>query len=299
MAGQVSDSKSTLLKKNILVIILSVILVAMVVLYFVQRSGYNEIVGQLITQKDSIKTELQHMMVENDSVKTDNEMLNQNLAVTQKRIKDLLNEVEQVKKVSYQEITNYQNQVNTLRGIMRDLYAQIDSLNERNKVLFAENVEVKQRFNEERDKNQELEKEKQKLEQTVKKAQMLEALQLKATGLTPRDNETVKVAKAQKLMVSFTLSKNLTAKRGSKNIYIRILRPDQLLLIESEKNVFQFENMKIPYSAVREVNYEGNELPVNIFWDNAGKTPLIAGTYTIDVFADEHNIGTTTLVMRQ
>jgi len=71
------------------------------------------------------------------------------------------------------------------------------------------------------------------------------------------------------------------------------MRPDQLLLVESQSALFEFEDLKIPYSAKREVNYEGNELPVNIFWDNSGHEPLIPGTYTIDVFADGYNIGTT------
>ena len=51
--------------------------------------------------------------------------------------------------------------------------------------------------------------------------------------------------------------------------------------------------MKIPYSAMREVEYEGNELPVSIYWDNSRESPLIPGKYTVDVFADGRNIGAT------
>jgi len=286
-------------KKNILVISLLLILIAMVVLYFYQRNDYQFIVGQLNNEKDSIRSELMHMMAENDSIKTDNVSLNENLMLTQSKIKDLLKEIDQVKKVSYEEISSYQNQVNTLRNIMRDLYTQIDSLNERNKVLYAENQEVKQLILEERDKSQQLEKEREQLQQTVKKAQMLEALNLRVTGLTPRERESMKVAQIQKLQVSFSLSKNLTAKRGNKPIYMRIMRPDQLLLIESEQNLFAFENMNIPYSAMREVIYEGEELPVNIYWDNTGKELLPPGTYTVDLFADGDNIGSGTFMLKR
>ena len=87
--------------------------------------------------------------------------------------------------------------------------------------------------------------------------------------------------------------KNQTAKRGAKNIYVRIQRPDQILLLKSEKDIFKFEDMKIPYSAMREVEYEGNDLPVSIYWDNSGAAPLMPGKYTVDVFADGKNIGTT------
>jgi archaellum component FlaG (FlaF/FlaG flagellin family) len=46
---------------------------------------------------------------------------------------------------------------------------------------------------------------------------------------------------------------------------------------------------------MREVNYEGMDLPVAIYWDNAGESPLMIGTYSIDLFADGNNIGTTSI----
>lgn len=284
-------------KKNILIIVLSVILLAVVTMFILQRSDHLTIIEELNVEKDSIKVELQQMVVNYDSLKTDNDELNSNLLVTQNQIKNLLVEVEQIKRASVQEITGYRNQVNTLKNVMMDLYHQIDSLNERNKLLYAENLEVKQMYSEEKNRNEELVKEKAQLEQTVKKAQILEALDLQGTGLNPRDKETNKIARTQKLMVSFTLSKNLTAKRGTKNIYVRIMRPDQLLLIESANSLFRFEDLQIPYTAMREVNYEGMELPINIYWDNTGKEALLPGTYTIDVFADGYNIGTASFVM--
>ncbi len=279
--------------KDIVVIFLVIVLAVMVVLYFTKRNEHNKIVSELNAEKDSIKVELSQMLINYDSLKTNNEQLNENLLMTQSEIKNLLVEIEQVKRASVIEVSNYKDKVNTLRGIMKDLYNQIDSLNERNKILYAENVEVKQRYTAVQSKNEQLTKEKDELAQTVKMAQILEALSLRISGLNPRDKETDRISKTQKIMVSFTLSKNLTAVRGAKNIYVRIMRPDQLLLVESQSALFEFEDLKIPYSAKREVNYEGNELPVNIFWDNSGHEPLIPGTYTIDVFADGYNIGTT------
>jgi len=278
--------------KDFLVILLTIVLVIVVVMFFKQRNENNEMVTQLNTEKDSVKTELTRMLVNYDSLKTNNEEVNQHLLLTQNEIKNLLVEVEQVKRASYAEVSDYKDKVNTLRNIMKDLYNQIDSLNERNKILYAENLQVKQKYTDEKSKNEVLVKEKNELVQTVKKAQILEAMDLKVTGLTPRDKETERVAKTQKIMVSFTLSKNLTAVRGPKQVYIRIMRPDQLLLVGNEGDLFQFEDLQIPSTAKREVNYEGMELPVNIFWDNLGHDPLKPGIYTVDVFADGYNIGT-------
>lgn len=285
--------------RNVIVIVLTLILAALVVMYMKEKDEHEEIVVQINNEKDSIKTELSKMLVNYDSVKTNNDKLNQNLLMTQTEIKNLLNQVEQVKQASYEEVAQYRNKVTTLRGIMKDLYNQIDSLNERNKILYAENIEVKRQISDEKNKNEQLVKEKDELVQTVKKAQILDAFDLKVTGLTTKDKVSDRASKTQKLMVGFSLSKNLTTPRGLKNIYVRIMKPDQLLLVNKEGGVFNFEDLTIPYSASREINYEGNELPVNIYWDNTGHEPLIPGTYTIDVFADGYNIGTTTFLLKK
>lgn len=285
--------------KNILVIVLSAVLVVLLILFFWQMHEHNKLTGQLNAEKESLQSELQTMVSNYDSLKIDNEELSEDLFVAQSKTKNLLMEIEQVKKASYEEITSYRNQVTTLRGIMRDLYTQIDSLNERNKILYAENQAVREQYSEVKSQNEQLSKEKQELEQTVKQAQILEAINLSVIGLSPNNRETNKAAKVQKLQVNMTLSKNNTAKRGAKDIYVRIMRPDQLLLTQSEADVFHFENLKIPFSAKREVNYEGMELPINIFWDNSGHPQLPAGSYTVDVFADGYNIGTATFVLRK
>ena len=132
-----------------------------------------------------------------------------------------------------------------------------------------------------------------KLEQTVTLAAQLEASGLHASGISAKGKEMVKSGRIDKVKIDFILSKNLTAKRGAKNIYVRIQRPDQILLMKSEKDLFKFEDMKIPYSAMREVEYEGSELPVSIYWDNSKSAPLMGGRYTVDVFADGRNIGST------
>jgi FtsZ-binding cell division protein ZapB len=290
----IQDSVSTKDKRNnLIVIVLAVLLLAVTVMFFVQRGKHHSVELELNMEKDSIAAELTQMVNGYDSLKTENDALNQNIELAQIKVKDLLSEVEQVKSASYQQISKYRDEMTTLRKIMRDYVVQIDSLNQKNQRLMAENRDVKQQYAEARDVNEQLQQEKKKLEQTVTLAAQLEAVGMHATGINKKGNEQNRAAKIEKIKIDFTLSKNLTAKRGAKNIYVRIQRPDQILLMKSEKDVFRFEDLKIPYSTMREVEYEGNELPVSIYWDNTGEAPLMTGVYTIDLFADGNNIGTT------
>ncbi len=280
-------------RNNLIVIILSVIIVILACLFFWQRSSYKTDAALIRAEKDSIASELTKMVTGYDSIRSENDSLNKTISFAQTKVKDLLLEVGQVKNVSYQQITKYREEVTTLRNIMRDYIVQIDSLNQKNQRLMDENLNVKQQVTEVRGINQQLEEDKKKLEQTVTLAAQLEATGLRATGITAKGKEQVKSNKIEKVKIDFTLNKNQTAKRGSKNIYVRIQRPDQILLMKSNTDVFKFEDMKIPYSAMREVEYEGNDIPISIYWDNSGQSPLIPGKYTVDVFADGKNIGTT------
>ena len=282
-------------RNNIIVVILSVILVVVIVLFFIQRSEHKSALTGLKAEKDSIQSELAQIATSYDSLRTENDTINGQLFMAQEKVRDLMLEIEQTKRVSVQKINEYQKQVNTMRGIMRDFVTQIDSLNRRNQQLLEENTQVKEQYKQAEIKNEQLSQEKDKLEKNLQRAAQLEVRELIAEGMNSRNKETKFANRTDKIRISFVLNSNITAKRGPKNIYVRIMRPDQLLLSKSPGDLFQFEDLKIQYSAMREVNYEGMDLPVAIYWDNTGESPLMIGTYTIDLFADGNNIGTTSI----
>jgi FtsZ-binding cell division protein ZapB len=291
----IPKQKSKNLRNNIIVIALSAILVVLLVLFFMQRREHNMIMKDITAEKDSIQNELTQIVAGYDMLKTENDTINEQLVIAQSKVRDLLIEVEQTKRVSYEKISDYQKQVTTLRGIMRDFVVQIDSLNKRNEQLMAENTQVKEQFKQSEIEKEQLSQEKDNLQKNLQRAAQLEARELIAEGLNSRNKETKFANRTVIIRISFVLGKNVTSKRGPKNIYVRIMRPDQLLMTKSPNDLFQFEDLRIPFSAMREVNYEGQDLPVNIFWDNNGEGPLMVGTYTIDLFADGNNIGTTSI----
>lgn len=285
-------------RNNIIVIALSVLLVGVVVLYFLQNREHKSILNELDAEKDSIQVELNHLVTSYDSLETVSDTLSEQLFVAQTKVKDLLVEVEQTKKVSLEKINGYQKQVTTLRGIMRDFVVQIDSLNRRNEELMAENLEVKEQYKQSETEKQQLSEEKQQLEQNLQRASRLQVRELRAEPLNTRSQTTRFARRTDKIRIYFILGENVSAKRGPKNIYARIMRPDELLLSKSENNLFRYEDLEIQYSAMREVVYEGHDLPAAIFWDNSNEPELMTGEYTVDIFADGYNIGTTTFELR-
>ena len=293
-----STKKKKDLRNNIIVIALSVVLVAVLVLFFMQRSEHGSVVKEMRMEKDSIQFQLTQIAASYDSMKTENDTLNEQLFVAQAKVKDLLLEVEQTKKVSISKINDYQKQVTTLRGIMRDFVVQIDSLNRKNEELMAENLQVKQQYQQVEQKNQQLNQEKERLQQNLKIAAKLEARELVAEPLNSHNKETKFAKRTEKIRIYFVLGQNQATPRGAKSIYARIMRPDQLLMSKSSNDLFRFEDLKIQYSAMRDVVYEGKDLPVAIFWDNTNEPELMTGTYTINLFADGNEIGETTFELQ-
>jgi len=285
-------------RNNLIIIFLSILLLAVVVVFFVQRNENRKLLDALNQEKVSIQAELGSMMINYDSIHTNNESLQSELSMAQNKVKDLITEVGQVKQVSYGQIAQYRQEVTTLRNIMKNYIVQVDSLNRRNELLMAENTQVKQEFAQSESKNVQLEEEKGRLSEKIKMAAQLEATELVAVGINARGKDAESARRAEQIRISLVLSKNVTAPRGNKVIYARIQNPNQVLFQKSPSDVFPFEDLKIPFSAKREVTYEGNALPVNIFWDNEG-AEFLPGEYTIDIFADGNNIGTTTFSMKR
>lgn len=285
-------------RNNIIVIALSVILLAIAVLYFIQNREHRTIMSELNAERDSLEMELKDLSIGYDSLKTENDTINEKLFLARTKVKDLQMEIEQTKKISLQKINSYQDQVNTLRGIMRNFVVQIDSLNRRNQELMAENREVKEQFKRSETEKQQLSEEKEKLEENLERAATLQVRNLIAEPLNRRSKETKFSSRTEKIRIYFILAENVTAKRGPKNIYARIMRPDELLMSKSEDNLFRFQDLQIQYSAMREVVYEGHDLPVAIFWDNSNEPELMPGEYEVDVFADGQNIGNTTFELK-
>lgn len=285
-------------RANIIVIILSVILAVVITLFILQRADYTKIVDQMDQDRDSLQVELNTMVAGYDSLQTENDNINANMELAATRVRALADEIYQVKEASYEQINKYKNEVGTMRKIMQNFYVQIDSLNRKNEELMNENREIKQENRVVRTENVTLTKEKNELEKKMTIASALEAGGLNATGITSKGKSTSLIRRAKQIKVNFSLNKNIAAKRGTKYIYMRIMKPDQTIFTTPNRDKFLFENKRIEYSATRKVTYEGKELPVNIFWDNREYPKLQKGEYRVDVFLDGNNIGTTKFTLK-
>lgn len=217
-------------------------------------------------------------------------LLNQ-LEIEKLRVQRLQEELKTVKSTDTKRIRELEKEIKTLRNIMYGYIVQIDSLNRENEKLVAENKQVKRQYQEATQTVSQLTQEKKQLSETVQIASKLDASNITVRGLNKKNKEKKKIKDLVRLEFQFTVNKNITAEPGEKTIYIRILKPDDDVLIKSPANVFPFEGKNIAYSAKRTIEYTGEEFRMNMYWEI--EETLLPGQYRVDIFADGNLIGRT------
>ncbi len=294
-----AESRGNGKKDNIYIGVLAslgVILVIVAVMYYMEHRDNKRYITEITTEKINLENELKLLSQDYDSLQTSNDTLNVQLKMEQEKISELLERMKVFRNNSFFEINKYKKELGTLKGVLRDYIVQIDSLNTRNQLLAAENQRVKKQIDWVKDRNTKLEETTETMKEVISKAATLSLTDLSCMPINKKGKDVKKISKTEKLVTSFTLQKNVTASTGVKVLYVRISRPDEVVLGNPENLLFDFENTKLSYSAKREIDFEGEELDVAVFWDNDDS--LIEGEYKVDVFAEGNHIGSATFLLK-
>jgi hypothetical protein len=283
--------KSTPVGMIVTSIILGVALISLIYMYFDKKNKMIEMETVLTQEKDSLANELRHMVVAFDTLKTNNDTLKAGVEKQKNKIVQLLS----VNASNVRLIKSYKNEISTMRDIMKSYIVQIDSLNTRNKLLTSENTEIKQQISEVRNTNTELSKVKEELTSKVEVASIIQAKNIAAVSLNKKRKETTRIGNLDKLRICFTLRENPLAKAGQKDVYMRVIRPDSLVVASSPDNLFEYKGNKIIYSSTRQVDYSNQDIEVCIFLDNKGD--FIIGNYSVELYLEDNIIGRTNFML--
>jgi myosin heavy subunit len=241
--------------------------------------------AELERQKDKLEAELIDIYGQYDSLKSENDTMNMKLQAEQARIERLL----KINANNVYKIRRYEKELGTIRKVLRSYVVQIDSLNQANQELRAQNLEVRQALHRAETERQELTEVKDKLSSKVEIASILSAKNIVISPLNKRSKEVNRTQKVDKLRVCFTLRENPILEPGPKMVYMRVIRPDDVIL-SSGVNLFDYQGQQTVYTASREVSYENADVDMCIYWSNDGQ--LLPGKYKVYLYADGYEIGT-------
>ncbi|MBQ6203291.1 MAG: hypothetical protein IJK46_04280 [Prevotella sp.] len=239
--------------------------------------------------KKEMENEYEQFARQYSEMKTqiNNDSIVAQLTKEQLRTQELLKELQQVKATDAAEITRLKKELATCRAVIRSYVLEIDSLNRLNKNLQAENMMVKGQLEESTKQIDSLNANNEDLSQKVAIASQLDVVNMQMMLLDKRGKETNRIKKAKNLQVDFSLAKNVTAKNGVRQIYVRITTPSGTVL--SQGGTFTYENRTLEYSMRKQIEYSGKETSVSTYWDV--KEFLSDGTYQVSIFSEGSLIG--------
>ena len=289
-------------KKLILIVVIAAFLVASLVavlaLLVIDREelkGENQELQELRElaelDKQEMENDYERLTVQYGEMmmQINNDSLIEQLTQEQLRTQQLLKELKEVKATDAREIARLKRELETVREVLRSYIRQVDSLNQVNQQLLAENDRVKDQLAQSNQANEGLRQEKRNLTEKVAIAAQLDATGITMSILNKRGKATKKMKDCKTIQVGFTIARNVTATNGNRTLYVRIQTPGGGVLTEG---TFPYENRQLEYSMKRVVEYAGEELPVTANWQ-VGEY-LEAGEYRVSIFSDGNMIGTKT-----
>ena len=293
--GRQPEAEKSIRGYRIVIIILSVILVALSILYFSihrQQMLDNEL---LQADRDSIQNDLGRLMADYDNLRVSNDSISASLSVERERADSLMTRLKKERSWNLAKIKQYEREVGTLRTAMKDYIRQIDSLNTLNQKLISENVSYRKEISSANLRAEMAEEKAAELDNKVKVGSVLRARDIRLEALNDRGKAVSRIKNAERLRVDFVLSANELAMPGNKAIYLRIISPDGYVLTTEAMPSFEYEGERLTYSAMREVDYQNQDLEVGIYFTSSG---FAGGTYRMELYTEGRLIGQAQVAMR-
>ncbi len=294
-----NDRGTTVAKKSSntgLLLLVVLLLISNVVMLWMLMQRNKEVdrseqqVQNITAEKENVTHLLENMLASYDTLKTENEQITTEMEAQRAHIEELL---DQVKRGNY-DLSKAKKEAETLRRIMKGYVATIDSLNQANQLLTAENMTIRQELGEVQGQREALATKAQDLEGRITKGSVLHATTISSGALYMRNNgkqvDTNRAKRAEMVKCCFTLGENRVATAGDKVLYMRVISPDGKVLPSGDPDDrFSFNGVEGEYSARREVNYQNQPVDVCIFWN--GGQELKSGQYLVEIYESGGVVG--------
>jgi len=306
MTEKVEKKKEKKCKCLPFIIIIALLLGGLGVLtwFFMQEKEELEIVSadkEYI--KASLNAELDSLMTEHKSVKQEYGELTEQMTEKDSLIQANAEEIKKLLAINY-DYRKVKRQLRILRNIQQGYIDQLDSLYTVNRVLQEELSVAKKNITQEKSKNTQLSEINEELNKKVDVGSNLRIYNLKAEayalrGRSDREVLTFKARRVDRLTICLTLGENPLVEPGKKNIYIRVARPDNLILIKGEGDEYSFEanGVKLQYSLKQTVDYQNKAQDICLNWDKQTSENAMEGMYKVIVYIDGIEVGTTSITL--
>lgn len=282
----------------ILIIIILIIAVGGLIINLLDtKSELTTLQSEKEQQRVELQTELDLVISDHNKIKEDYGTLSDSLFIKDSIIQENANEIKKLLNTKW-EYYKIKKRLKLLQGVAQGYVHQMDSLYNVNKALTEENIRIKEEFSYELKLNSELTRVAEDLSEMVEQASVLKAynttavpMRLKSNG---KETPTDKARRLEKIKICFTLSENLIIPEGVKTLYVRIARPDKLILVKNKSDdySFTFQGETLQYSMKEDIEYNNIQKDICLSWiKRYSKEPMMTGVYNVEIFSEDEVIG--------
>lgn len=240
------------------------------------------------SEAEFAKIDQDYTMLEGQQAILANDSIIDKYAAAKAQIEKLLQELNNERTKSAEQISKLKAEIETLRTILHEYTNRINELMAENTELRDELNETKDKFNRSEAIVNQLSAENQAQKEKITIAEKLIVTGVELIPLNQKKNKREKnITKAHYLQVTFNVSPNNTTEPGIKKIYARITSPEGDLL--GNGGTFTYEGRSVGYTDFVSIEYANEEIGgVSIYWPVT--QTLNPGQYHLELFCDGNMI---------
>ena len=273
--------------------VVAVALVGVLVWIWIDRQ---DMIDGLKVEKEDLTVQMVQLRTEYNDLNTNNDSLNVQLIREREKVDLLIERVQKTEATNRTQIRQYEKEMGTLRSIMRNYIVQIDSLNTLNTTLREDAVAARSEARKSRQDYDNLKSTADEYARQVEIGSVVQGRGFQLTAIMANGKDTERSSRTEKLKCCFSLMENNIAKRGVRQVFLRIKGPDGVLMTTGEESVFGIQGETLIYSASREVDYQGQDIEICVFFGAPGM--FSKGVYTADIYTLEAKLGTIDILMK-
>lgn len=275
---------------------LCVVLGVLLITQLTKKTEFKENVIELTNDKEVLMNNVAQLQQDYATLSSTNDTINTQLSIEREKVANLIEKIKKTEASNKNQLHKYEQELSSLRSTMQGYIKQIEELNQLNTALKEENEQVKKEVEETTTKYEELKTTAEELTKQVDKGSVIKGRNLSVVALNSNEKETNRSSRTRKLKSCFYLIENSIAKTGPMSVYIRVLGPDGILLTDGSQQMFVSNGEQLIYSATREVDYQGEELQVCVYF--SPNSDFTKGVYTVEAYTEKGLIGTTDMFLK-
>ena len=271
----------------------AVVLLGVLIYVFVDR---NSIINDLTIEKDDLTAQMVQLQNDYATLSTANDTLNAELMLEKEKVAQLIERVKKTEANNKAKLLKYERELGTLRTIMRGYIKQIDSLNTLNSELRVAAATAKKEAKESRNKYENLRSTTEQLGKQVELGSIVKGRGMSVIGINASGKESDRSSRVAKLKSCIYLVENTIAKKGPRTVYLRVKGPDGILMTQNPMQMFTVGGEEMIYSASREVDYQGDEVEICIYFEYGEQ--FTKGVYSVEAYTTEGKLGSADVLLK-